>query len=311
MRCGTRAVVPATAACVASLALLARCGGSTGTPAAPYATSTLEYDAGAPAEASPPPPPNVTLAGRVTRGGSDASATPAIVVLEVGGLDQADPTGLGDGGDVVPTLDVDPFIRYAVLTNSAGDFLARVPEGAVGLHVFDANDLEARVLAQASAAHDGSAPLTRVSLMPLDTEGGAVRRPTAKTPTFSSAEGPKFLTYVAAAQAVAFAVLVAAGSAADPLSSDVLLVDPLIGFARALAPPTAALPGGPYPDGIYSLLLAAPAKPGVYTYSVLVASMHGVTSEPASVVLTVTTTGGPPLPDAGHDAAHVKDGAAG
>src|SRR5208283_5384207 len=105
---------------------------------------------------------------------------------------------------------------------------------------------------------------------------------------------------------ITFAVRVTAGVADDPLSGDVFLVEPVTHWAGALAPPTPAVPGGRYPDGVYNRLVEAPSAPGVYTYTAVAASMAHVSSTPATVVVTITATGSPPVPDAGP--VHIDDG---
>lgn len=284
-----------TYAVVIAAALAEACGGGdTGTPAEPGPLESLLYDGGVTrAEASPPAPPTVLLAGTVRKPGVDAGASGAFVVAEVGGLGP-------DGGTA--TLDTDTAIRYGNVTGAGGAFGLAVPAGTIGLRVFDPDYLESKTLVMTAPSRDAAPATTTVSLVPLPaTDGGKLRRPTTKGLTISSAIGAIVVTYVVPSEPVAFAADVAAGSTDDPLSGDVILVQPETGWAGALVPPAPAVPDGPYPNGVYSLLVAAPAAVGVYTYTLLAASKSGVTSEPASVVLHVTATGTTPLFDAGTD----------
>jgi hypothetical protein len=282
-------------ASVVAFAPVSACSGSTGVPAAPSALESLGYDAGV----SPVADARVSIThyerlfGRVRDGRSDAGIVGAFVVGEVGGLGP-------DGGPA--TVAVDSRIEDGEITIDAGEFaFARVPVGPVGLRVFEKGYLEGRSVVP-TAASDASVAKTVVSLVSLSdadaglprADGGAVLRPTAKGLTASSAATQVPIAYVAPSEPVAFAVQVAAGTVDDPLSEDVILVQPSTGWAGALDPPTTAVPGGAYPDGIYSLIVEVPATVGVYTYTVVVASRKGVTSTPLSTVLTVTATGMPP-----------------
>lgn len=279
------------------------CGGQTGAPAAPTAISSSSFDATtAGVEAAAPPPAPALLRGVVLA--ADAGVPGAVLVVEVGGLDRPAPAGLAADGGLAATIDVDPFIRYAGLTDDAGAFSLTVPVGEIGLHVFSAGRAEQRLVALAVPSLDAAAPEVQVGLAPLPrADGGGGLLPTVTELTASSA-------VVGPLAPVTFAVKVAAGAASDPLSGDIFLVQPAIGWAGALAPPSPAVPGGPHPDGVYSLLVEAPAAPGDYTYVVVAASMRRVPGLPASVVVTVTPTGAPSPPDASSppDGAFVADG---
>ena len=261
------------------------CGGQTGTPGAPYAFSTTSLDATvADVEASVPPAPTVALTGYVRGAASDAGVVGAFVIAEVGGLD-------GLSSDAGATTTSDPFIRYGALTDDAGAFALSVPTGVVGLHTLATGFGEGRQNAQVSASIDAPSAPTFVSLGAL-----APADATVPAPPTASRLTPSSL-FVAPLASITFAVDIAAGSSSDPLSADVFLVQADTQWAGALSPPTVAVPGGPYPDGDYSLIVVAPSALGAYTYTVVAASLGGVTSVPVSVVVTVTPMGAPPLPD--------------
>ena len=266
---------------------LAACGGQTGTPGAPYAFTTTSLDATvADLEASAPPAPTVSLSGNVRGAASDAAVVGAFVIAEVGGLD-------GLSLDAGATTTPDPFIRYGALTDDAGAFALSVPAGAVGLHTLAVGFAEGRQNVQAVASGDAPPPAALESLSALGfTDASATAVPTASRLTPSS-------LFVAPLASITFAVDIAAGSPSDPLSGDLFVVQPDTRWAGALSPPTPAVPGGPYPDGDYSLIVVAPSALGAYTYTVVAASVGGVPSVPVSVAVTVTPTGAPPLPDGG------------
>ncbi len=306
----------ATAGCGAGLlgvSLLA-CSGQTGLPAAPSAAATSSLDATTGAVTSMPSPPIVALAGRVTSDGSDAGVAGALVVVEVGGLGSASPSAHGPDGGLVATVAFDPYVRFGGLADDAGAFTFAVPAGPTGLHVLAPPYLEGRQLVMTATSPDARGPLATVALRPLPAadagarDAGDAGEPTVPRPTVTGlTPTPSVVSPLAP---LVFAVNVAASGPGDPLSGDVFLVEPGAGSAAALAPPTAAVPGGAYPDGVYNREVEAPGSPGVYTYTVVASSLHGVTSLPVSVVVTVTPTGFPAPPDAGffQDGGGLPDG---
>src|ERR1700722_2763960 len=111
---------------------LAACtsNGESGLPGAPYALAVEAIEAGIADVPRPsPPPPTVALAGKVEELGSDAGMRGAVVIVEVGGVDQPNPAGLGPDGAVVASLAVDPFILAGALTDDTGAFSLPVPAG--------------------------------------------------------------------------------------------------------------------------------------------------------------------------------------
>jgi hypothetical protein len=233
------------------------------------------------------------VVGRVLGGDSHAAIAGAFVVVELGGLDRLATAAVRPDGGAIATVVVDPFVRYGARTDDAGAFALTVPAGPTGLHAFAPSYLEKR---QVVEADDASVDGVAVSLDRLPSvDGAVVAPPLVKGLSVSS-------SVVGPSANVTFAAEVAAGSPGDPLCRDIFLVEPTTRWAGALSPPTAVVADGPYPDGVYGRIVQAPSAPGVYTYTVVVASMGRVTGAPASVVLTVTSTGAPPLPDASIDA---------
>ena len=263
---------------------VAACSGQAGTPGAPTpAPGQVFVDAGPLDAEAGPPPALVQVAGTVTTP-SDAGVSGAFVVVEVGGLDRANPASDGGG----PTFAIDPFIRFGAVTDSMGHFsVSGVSAGMVGLHVLDPSYAETALLAS-------TATLEGVTLNGLAVDGGG-----GPPPTMTGLSAPAF---VSPSSEIQFAVNEAAGSADDPLSEDVFLIEPSAQWAGALIPPTPAVAGGAYPDGAYNRLALSPSQPGVYTYTAIAASLHHKkTSTPISIAVTVNATGTAPPPDAGPD----------
>jgi hypothetical protein len=83
----------------------------------------------------------------------------------------------------------------------------------------------------------------------------------------------------------------AADPESDPLSEQVLAVEPVSGWAGAFAPPEPGTDGAGYPNGIYGRLVAAPLTPGKYTFYLVAATRACVVSEVATQTVLVTLTG--------------------
>jgi len=194
---------------------VAACSGQAGTPGAPTpAPGQVFVDAGPLDAEAGPPPALVQVAGTVTTP-SDAGVSGAFVVVEVGGLDRANPASDGGG----PTFAIDPFIRFGAVTDSMGHFsVSGVSAGMVGLHVLDPSYAETALLAS-------TATLEGVTLNGLAVDGGG-----GPPPTMTGLSAPAF---VSPSSEIQFAVNVAAGSADDPLSEDVFLIEPSAQWAGA------------------------------------------------------------------------------
>jgi hypothetical protein len=278
-----------------AVALTSACGSQAGQPAAPTASPGTVLDASSPsdADATLPPPPRVPFGGTVRAG--DAGVPQALVVIETGGLDQPNPAALGADGALMPTLLPNPFVRFGALSDTTGAFSFSVPAGTVGLRVLAPGFLELTQELETATSPDATGTAAVVTLVSEGSEAGM-------TPPLIVGLNA-IPTLVAPGVGVEFAVKAMAGTRDDPLSEDVLLVAPSLGWAGALAPQTAAVPGGPYPDGLYNRVVSAPTTPGLYTFTAVVASIHRQTSLQASITVTVTANGEPPVPDAGfHDA---------
>jgi hypothetical protein len=121
------------------------CDGQEGNPAAPMpspspTSSTGDDAAGDDATEGPPDAkeagPMVTLGAVVQDLTTSAPIPNVLVVVEVGGLNQPNPAGIGPDGGAVATVAWDPFFQYGALTNDAGAASLSVPGGTVGLHAF-------------------------------------------------------------------------------------------------------------------------------------------------------------------------------
>jgi hypothetical protein len=291
---------------LAALAVIA------GLSAAPFACGNLGEPAfdvpdGSPtATTTPPPPqeaaapdtspPRVSLHGRVE--GPDGGPLLALVAIEVGGLDREPPGAVGPDGGVQATLMIDPYYMYGTATDGEGAFSVEVPDEKVGVHVYAAGyycgvpDAGVRIPGKAAVL---------VRPLPLAvTDGGKTpERPTITGFTVSPA-------IVLPGGTLTMAAVVKSGEPGDPLSEQVLAIEPTTGWAGAFSPPVPGTWGKGYPNGIYSRLVIAPTIPGEYVYHLLAATEACVVSDPvtAHVIVSLTDSGLDALPpkDAPEDA---------
>lgn len=199
--------------------------------------------------------PRTAFKGRVVDGkNNDKLLAGSLVFVELCGLytDNPDPSK------------GHPNYRFGTIVGDDGKFSVDVPKGAAGIHTF--------------------LPGYRYGFMPIDDTSASGLElkvepllPADQRPVLSDFKATA--TTVSPGQEITFSVNVRAATAKDPLSEEVLLLEKEKSVARApdeketqraraLDPPSRGVQGKGYPDGVWSTKLAAPMKPGTYTYHV-------------------------------------------
>jgi hypothetical protein len=262
-------------------------GGVAETPPPP--ASDAEVGAGEASEAL-----KVSLEGTVLN--PAGAPIVGLVAVEVGGLDQENPGAVGPDGSEDPTSRINPYYRYGTTTNGAGEFSLDVPLQKLGVHVY-ANGFYCGV--PSAGAIDPSSDTTRVTttVRPLpveETEGGTVPAKPTVTGFTLSAE------VIAPGETLTLAARVdAIDPENDPLSEQVLAIEPRSTWAGILAPPIPGSAVEGYPNGVYSRLASAPTEPGEYVYYLVAATRACVVSDVATARVRVTLTGEGGLEDGG------------
>lgn len=185
----------------------------------------------------------------------------ALVAIEQGGIYQKNDD---------PSIGNPSYQKSAIF---GADGLLRITDtGPLGIHVF-ANGYRYRpgLLDEKTG---GVLEMTAEPELPEDAS------PTAANAALSPAQA-------APGAEVTLEVDAAAGVASDPLSEEVLVLEPTTGWGAAMDPPSAGIQGKMFPDGRWRKTFEAPEKPGTYTYFVVVSSEGCVTSDRISVQLTV------------------------
>jgi hypothetical protein len=77
----------------------------------------------------------------------------------------------------------------------------------------------------------------------------------------------------------------------DPLSEQVVAIEPTSNWAGILAPPVPGSASKGYPNGVYNRLAPAPLAPGEYVYYLVAATEACVVSDVATARVRVTPTG--------------------
>jgi hypothetical protein len=242
-------------------------------------TSTPPPDEDAQTEVGPP---LVPLHGRVE--GPEGGPLVALIAIEVGGLNQEPPGAIGDGGVKASMLN-DPYYTYGTTTVEAGTFSLNVPDEKNGVHVYASG--YSCDLPDAEALVPGKHTLVFLPSPLAAGEGGALP---AKPSITGFTVTPQVIP---PGEALTMAAVVKAPDPHDPLSEQVVAIEPSTGWAGALAPPTPGIWGKGYPNGVYSRLVIAPTVPGEYIYYLVAATEACVVSEPvtARVVVSLTDSG--------------------
>jgi len=209
-------------------------------------------------------PPDGVLAVTLASEADGAPVAGALVAVEEGGI-FVSAYEYGARAGVEPTDE-------EVVGPVPGAFTISLPKGLKGMHILadgfyvlstqlfiDPEGLEYQKL--------------DLRMKPLP-EGTA--RPSLGTPTFSPASA-------APGEALQLSVAVT-GAADDPISDQVLVVQPEQRLAEALSPPADAQ--GPV-DGTWTVALKAPTTRGAYTYYVVAASKDAVAAAPQAITLVV------------------------
>src|SRR5258708_37969067 len=170
--------------------------------------------------------------------GAQAPVANAMVAVEYGGL-------------YLPYCDLShasPFCAFGALTDQNGSFAIAVHPGSLGFPAFANGQFYSRA--------------------PLDTSKGttvaiqmAPLGPQQPKPTIANAALDK--TTVAPGGSVTVSATVRAGTSSDPLSDEVILVEPTHSWAAELDPPAGGKQDD-FPDGTWARTFAAPVQADSY-----------------------------------------------
>jgi hypothetical protein len=209
--------------------------------------------------------PLVHFKGTVVDGVTNQPLANAVVTLEIGGVyvffsDASRPS---------------PYYQYGGITASDGTFDVLVPQEQLGIHTFTSGYL----YAGREKIDDPSVPGTLILSKPIAPEQVPLK-PSVSAFTATPA------TVAAGATFVLSANVQKGPAGTDPLSDEIIVVQPDTAWCGEMAPPA---PGGhdDYPDGTYSRTVTAPAKAGTYTYWLATSSAGCIISDNRSTTVTV------------------------
>jgi len=209
--------------------------------------------------------PPVHFKGTVVDATTNKPLGAAVITLEIGGVYQF----FSDASR--PS----PYYQYGGISAADGTFDLFVPGEKMGIHTF-ANGF---LYAGRETIDDPSLPGTVIQSKPIAAaQLGLKPMVSAFTATPST---------VAAGATFELSANVQKGSAGiDPLSDEIILVQPDTTWCGEMAPPA---PGGHdnYPDGRYARTVTAPPTAVTYTYWLVTTSAGCITSDNQSVTVTV------------------------
>ena len=168
-----------------------------------------------------------------------------------------------------------PNYRYGAIAAKDGSFEVAVPKGKVGLHTFLPGYRYGSLEVADSTAPD--VVVRTAALLPGD--------PRPKVADFLPSARE-----VKPGESISFAVQVTASSPRDPISEEVLLLEPSTQVARAFDPPFRRGNDGfgvGFPSGKWSVTMNAPSQPGTYTYRFGMTSEQCIVSELLQTEITV------------------------
>jgi hypothetical protein len=206
------------------------------------------------------------VTGRVVEkahdGGTPQPIPNAMVSVEYGGL-------------YVPYCNralASPYYVFGTYTDAQGNFTIDVKHGALlGFHSFATGYYYSRAPLDTTAGTD----------VTIETE----RLPDAQAKPIVANAGFVQST-VLLGDRVTFTAEVRAASPNDPLSDEILLVEPTRSWSVELNPPSVGKPDS-FPDGLWKRSFLSPLKGGTYTYYFSATTAGCVTSDVQTFTLTV------------------------
>jgi hypothetical protein len=209
----------------------------------------------------------------------------ALVAIELGGINRIPPGASAPHGGIQPTLEADPFYAYGAISQpDSGIFSVGVPSERLGVHVYARGFYCGLPDAGPVEPEDGTVTILPLPLAAPD--GGTL----PQEPSISGFSAVPDVVFPGETITIE-ANVEAAAPELDPLSAQVVAIEPISGWAGVLAPPTPGTWGKGYPNGVYSRLVYAPNVPGEYVYYLVAATQACVVSKPASVRILVSETG--------------------
>ena len=207
--------------------------------------------------------PRDLVRGRVLDAATGLPLENVILAVETGGLyiDNPDKT------------QANPSYVFGAMTDEKGTFLLPLEKGQyVGFHTF------------LNGYRYGQLPVEGVGYMVAEFAMGkklaADLSPTLTRPTLSSST-------VKRGESITVTVVATAASQEDPLSEEILVVEPITHFSVAMKPPAPGGIPGAWPDGTWVSTFAAPATAGKYTLHLVGTSELCVTADELTLELTV------------------------
>ncbi len=164
-----------------------------------------------------------------------------------------------------------PYYVFGALTDATGHFELDARAGMLGFHSFATGYLYSRALLDTATGLD-----VTIAMEPL--------RPLQPKPMVTNAAFDK--TTVAASGPVTFSAEVRAADPTEPLSDEVLLVEPTRGWSAELDPPRVGKKDD-FPNGTWRRTFNAPDKAGTYTYYFSATTATCATSDMMTFTLTV------------------------
>jgi hypothetical protein len=143
-----------------------------------------------------------------------------------------------------------PYYLFGALTDTNGHFEMDARQGFLGFHSFATGYYYSR--GSLDAGDPGPIVLR------MEPMGPTVARPAVTGAAFDSAT-------VGAGKPVTFSATVTSAINTDPLSDELVLVEPTNSWSRELDPPSAGKKDD-FPNGLWKLRFNAPDKPGDYMY---------------------------------------------
>jgi hypothetical protein len=166
-----------------------------------------------------------------------------------------------------------PNYRFGTVSDASGNWELQYPDGPAGMHTFLAGYRYGTVaVPNVSTAGEISVPMA--PLLAAD-----------KVPTLTNMKASA--ARVKPGAPITFSVTAKAATNEDPLSEEVLLLQPDTFTARAFDPPVRGEQAIGYANGTWKTLLAAPMKPGTYAYYASVSTEQCITANDRPAVQIV------------------------